>query len=368
MKSVMRIRRRCGNLISVTRIRPAAGGFARFLLLGWALTPLLYSQSVSVASPPLAPAGQPGFESPTRQNAFCGSRVFNLSYSLFPAAQAPVVCDGAWPLLPPPHVWGDSAEGNLFATTMGGFLGNAPVPGEEGWGAGALRLTEIRGIGQSTSSQSQSTAQSGQSSAKSTQSSATKGSPGHIFWIEPAFKVDYLKNVKPLTPKQKFTEWARAAYDPLGLTASVAEAAIEYSPRDGFCGYGNGFGGYAKCFGSAQLDANISGFFGDFVFAVVMHQDPRYFAMGQGPFGRRLLYAVSRVFITRTDSGGTAINYSALSGTVLAAAASNLYYPSQDRGFGHSMSRVAWDLGYTALFNAAAEFWPNIHRALHRTF
>jgi len=36
---------------------------------------------------------------------------------------------------------------------------------------------------------------------------------------------------------------------------------------------------------------------------------------------------------------------------------------------GHiTMSRVALDLGNTALYNAAAEFWPDIHRKLHRIF
>jgi hypothetical protein len=198
------------------------------------------------------------------------------------------------------------------------------------------------------------------------QSSAQTGSPGHIYWIVPAFKVDYLKNVKPLTSREKFDEWARGAYDPIGLAASAGESALEHSPRDGFCGYGHGLGSYAKCYGSAELDANISSFFGDFIFPVIAHQDPRYFGLGHGSFGHRLLYSVSRVFITRTDEGGTAVDYSALAGTVLAAAASNLYYPRQDRGLEHSLTRVAWDLGFTALFNTSAEFWPNIKHEVDR--
>lgn len=193
-------------------------------------------------------------------------------------------------------------------------------------------------------------------------------SPGHIFWIIPAFKVEYGKNVPPLTARGKFDEWARAAYDPLGLAAGGTEAALEHSRRDGFCGYGPGAAGYGKCFGSALLDANVSSFTGDFLFPVLFHQDPRYFALGKGSAGGRIAYAISRVFITRTDSGGTTIDSAALLGTVFAAALSNLYYPQQDRGFGLTMSRIAWDLGDTAAFNVAAEFWPAIHRQIKRVF
>lgn len=194
------------------------------------------------------------------------------------------------------------------------------------------------------------------------------GSPRHIFWVVPAFNVDYANNFHPLTPKEKFLEWARGAYDPLGLAAGAFEAGTEYSPTSGFCDYGQGWSGYGECFGSAELDANVSSFFGDFVFTVLMHQDPRYFRLGHGSFGRRLWYAISRVWLTHSDSGHIVFYSSALSGTVLAAAVSNLYYPQQERGFSLTLSRIGWDLGDTALYNAAAEFWPDIKQRLYHTF
>lgn len=208
----------------------------------------------------------------------------------------------------------------------------------------------------------------GQSASQDEKSSAQEGSPGHILWVVPAFRVDYLKNIQPLTPRQKFSEWARSAYDPLGFIGAGIESAAEYSPRNGFCGYGRGLLNYGECFGSAELDGDLSGFFGNFLFDVIMHQDPRYFALGHGPTSQRIRYAVSRVFITRTDSGETAVNYSALAGTVLAAAASNLYYPRQNRGVELSVTRVGWALGNTAAFNLAAEFWPAIRRTADRIF
>jgi hypothetical protein len=117
-----------------------------------------------------------------------------------------------------------------------------------------------------------------------------------------------------------------------------------------------------------ELGANISSFFGDYLFPVIMHQDPRYFCRVEGSFGRRMVYAVSRVFITHADSGRTVFFVSSLSGSVLAAAASNLYYPRKERGFGPSLNRMGLDLTDTALFNVAAEFWPDIKRHLGSVF
>ncbi len=192
-----------------------------------------------------------------------------------------------------------------------------------------------------------------------------QGSPGHIFWVVPAFKVNYGKQFTPLTPREKFDEWARAAYNPLGLGVGAFEAGtLEHSSTDGFCGYGKGWGGYGECFGALEFDANVSSFIGDYALTVLLHQDPRYFRLGEGSFGRRVWYAVSRVFVTYNDSGRTVFYSSALSGTVIAAGLSNLYYPQQDRGAGHTLSRIAIDLGNTALYNEAAEFWPDIRHKL----
>ena len=202
-----------------------------------------------------------------------------------------------------------------------------------------------------------------------TQSSAEQGSPKHIFLVVPAFHVTYQKQFKPLTPREKFDEWLQGTYDLRGLGLYAFEAAtLEHSSRDGFCGYGKHWGSYGKCFGSMELGANISSFFGDFLFPVIMHQDPRYFYRGEGSFGKRMLYAVSYVFLTHADSGRTVFFVSALSGSVLAAAASNLYYPRKERGFGPSLHRMGIDLGDTALFNVAAEFWPDIRHKLGRVF
>ncbi|MGE5326437.1 MAG: hypothetical protein ACM3NO_05320 [Deltaproteobacteria bacterium] len=199
--------------------------------------------------------------------------------------------------------------------------------------------------------------------------SALKGSPRHIFLVVPAFHVSYLRTFKPLTPHEKFEEWLAATYDPRGIALFAAEATtLEHSATDGFCGYGKTWGAYGKCFASMEADSDISSFFGDFLFPVMLHQDPRYFRIGEGSFGRRLGYAVSRVVVTHSDSGRTVFYSSALAGTALAGAVSNLYYPAQDRGLGPSLTRAGIDLGNTALFNVSAEFWPDIKKKITNLF
>ena len=286
--------------------------------------------------------------------------------SLFDTARAPFAKQATPPLLggrwqwPAGPVWNRRTPGDFLATTAP--PGDGAAFGKESLWPTADRPWEFPDLGPDRDSAQE------QSQGGTAHVSDNNGSPRHIYWVIPAFNVTYLKHVEPLTPREKFRQWARGAYDPAGLALSAAEAALEHSPEDGFCGYGHHWDAYAKCFGAAELDSNISGFFGDFLFPVIMHHDPRYFGLGPGSAGTvpRFLYAVSRVVVRRTDSGGTAPNYSAFSGTVIAAAASNLYYPRQYRGFDHSLSRVGWDLANTVLYNVAAEFWPDVKRKVHR--
>lgn len=191
-------------------------------------------------------------------------------------------------------------------------------------------------------------------------------SSSHMYWVIPAYKVDFNGKFQPLTPKEKFNEWAQGTYDPLGIGVSAFEAGtLEYSSSDGFCGYGHGWGGYGQCLGSLELDGAVSSFIGDYLLTVAWHQDPRYFRLGKGSFGRRLFYSISRVFVTFNDQGHNVFYSSALTGTFAAAAISNLYYPPQDVGVEPTISRAGLDLGNTAIYNAAAEFWPDIHRHIH---
>lgn len=190
--------------------------------------------------------------------------------------------------------------------------------------------------------------------------------PSHVFGVIPSNNVVYQKSAPPLTSKQKLHIVVRNAYDPLGLASGVAKVLIfqRQGGDQGYCGYGPGWGGFGKCYAAALVDDNTSNFIGSYALASWFHQDPRYFRSGEGGVGARVVYALRRLVVTRSDRGGSVFNSSQLLGTFSSAALSNLYYPHSQRGLGPSLGRAGIDLASSAAFNLAAEFWPDIRHHL----
>jgi hypothetical protein len=51
-------------------------------------------------------------------------------------------------------------------------------------------------------------------------------------------------------------------------------------------------------------------------------------------------------------------------GAVAAGSVSNAYYPTEDRGFGLTMSRAGISILYGSLGGLENEFWPDIYRKI----
>jgi hypothetical protein len=130
--------------------------------------------------------------------------------------------------------------------------------------------------------------------------------------------------------------------------------------------FGQGIEGYASRFGTTYADFAIENMMTEGIFPTLLHQDPRYFRRREGTGRSRLGYAMSRLFITRTDSGRNQFNYSEVVGGATSLAISNAYYPDS-RSVGNNMSRYAVQLGFDAASNVLKEFWPDLKRKLpHR--
>jgi hypothetical protein len=93
--------------------------------------------------------------------------------------------------------------------------------------------------------------------------------------------------------------------------------------------------------------------------------DPRYFRRGVGTSRSRVIYALSRLFITRSDSGNTQFNYSEIVGAATSVAISNAYYPD-GRTVGNNVGRYSEQLAFDAASNVLKEFWPSLKRKLPR--
>lgn len=176
-----------------------------------------------------------------------------------------------------------------------------------------------------------------------------------VLGIVPNFFTSYVPNPAPLTPKLKMRLTFRTMGDPFILGVAAAVAGLEQQ-EDIYPGYGTGWSGYGKRFGASYADSNISRLFGEGVYPIIFHQDPRYFYKGTGSFGSRLWYAMRSAVISKGDNGRWQPGYAAVLGDFTAAGISNVYHAPQDRSFGITMRDSGILIGGDALENILDEF------------
>jgi hypothetical protein len=177
--------------------------------------------------------------------------------------------------------------------------------------------------------------------------------------------IERASGVPPLTAGQKFRVVARSSFDPVqypyyGFLAGIAQ--MENSEES----YGQGAAGYGKRYGSTFADGTIENFLVGAIFPTLFRQDPRYFELGKGAFVHRTAYSVSRVFLTRSDSGKGQINFSEIVGAGATAGISNAYHPAGDRTVRNTLSVWGTQMGWDAVAFVVKEFWPDIRRKLHK--
>ena len=107
-----------------------------------------------------------------------------------------------------------------------------------------------------------------------------------------------------------------------------------------------------------------SQFLGTFVLASALHQDPRFFVRNDLKLGGSVKYAIRRVFVTRSDSGGQVFNWSGLLGMMGAEGLANLYYPDSYRTAANTFSRFGFDMLGNAGGNLLRQYWPHINHKL----
>jgi hypothetical protein len=97
----------------------------------------------------------------------------------------------------------------------------------------------------------------------------------------------------------------------------------------------------------------------------LLREDPRFYQSGTGTFWRRTGYAISRIFVTRTDSGHEQFNFSEVIGSGLSAGISTYtYHPRADRNLPNAATVWGTLVGYDTLTTVVKEFWPDIRRKL----
>jgi hypothetical protein len=184
-----------------------------------------------------------------------------------------------------------------------------------------------------------------------------------LFWILPTYSVIDSKSAHPLTARGKFRLFVKDKTDPFTIGWVAFNAGLAQTNND-LPGYGQGAAGYGKRFGAGLADETAGGFFGTFLFPSVLHQDPRYYRLGAGPFKRRFGHALIRPVLTHKDSGGRTFNWSGILGSLATSSLSNAYYPEDNRGVGATFSRVAMSLPFSMIDELVNEFGPDLEKKM----
>jgi hypothetical protein len=172
-------------------------------------------------------------------------------------------------------------------------------------------------------------------------------------------------NIPPLTVKQKFKTGAEDAFDTYSIPLAGIVAAISQAKNDDPA-WGQGWGAYGKRYAATYADTVIGSFLTTGVYPSLLHQDPRYFRKGSGGFRNRSWYALTKLFVTRTDAGKPQFNYSGFVGNATAAAISLTYHTRQERNFSSFAGDYATQIAIDAFANQLKEFWPDIRHKLHK--
>jgi hypothetical protein len=166
----------------------------------------------------------------------------------------------------------------------------------------------------------------------------------------------------PITAKQKFTIASKDSFDyPLVLLAGFIAGWGQLTNENP--SFGQGAAGYFRRLGTSYGDQAIGNMMAEGIFPSLFREDPRYFRRGHGSIGSRTYYAINRVFVTRTDSGGRHFNFSEVLGNATSVAISNSYYPD-NRTVGNNVEKLGQQIAIDAASQVLKEFWPDIKRKI----
>jgi hypothetical protein len=194
-----------------------------------------------------------------------------------------------------------------------------------------------------------------------------KQQPKRILGIMPNYRAVSAGAIPPPpTAKEAFKIATQNSFDYsafvfVGITSALAEWT------DAHPQLGAGMPGYGRYYWRGLVDKTDGNYLVVFALPTLLHQDERYYAMGEGGFWKRGIYAATRILITPDYHGHNTFNASDVFGRGAAQAISTTYYPTHDRTAGAIAVKYGWAMGRDALTNVFREFWPDIAtHVLHR--
>jgi hypothetical protein len=203
-----------------------------------------------------------------------------------------------------------------------------------------------------------------------------------LFYALPNFlTLENAGKLPPLTVKQKFKVVALGTFDVVNFPWWGTLAAISQA-ENSEPGYGQGWKAYAKRYGSTAGDSITENFMVGAVLPSILRQDPRFYYSANGGIFKRATYAVSRIVITRGDSGKKQFNFSEVLGAAIAAGiTTNTYHPKgtyvvsytnpheylpSERTLGNTAAVWGTQMGLDSITLVIKEFWPDVRQRMAR--
>ena len=206
------------------------------------------------------------------------------------------------------------------------------------------------------------------SSSDSWPAASTQPKNDRIFEVIPNYRTVENPQLKmqPLTAREKFKLAAEDSFDPYAYVIAGAFAAFAQAQNDPKSWGQESWGPPVKRYLASFADQTDENMMTEAVVPALLKEDPRYFRLGKGSFFKRTGYALSRIWVTRTDAGGTTFNFSEIAGAGISSAISNVYYPPEDRTLSKNLSRWGIQVGEDTFFNLLKEYWPDIRRKVFK--
>jgi len=198
------------------------------------------------------------------------------------------------------------------------------------------------------------------SSSSSADPDSASFDPGHkpIFKHAPHLRLTVYQGevAAPMTVSDKIKGGLKNSVSLFSMTGWLASAGYEQL-TNGSPNYGTDAGAFGQRLGIGAVHGISNGIFSNSLFAPIFHEDPRYYVMGPGhPFLKRLVYATTRVIISRTDSGHSTPNFALFAGNAGGAALTVAYYPAQNTTFGQVTRTFGTSLAGSAFGFIVDEF------------
>jgi hypothetical protein len=170
---------------------------------------------------------------------------------------------------------------------------------------------------------------------------------------------DIAASEKALTPAQKFELFVDNSVSVHIIAWSLTGSAFAQA-ADSPTGFQQGWAGYGERFGASMARYSSGQFFGTFILASALHEDPRFFPEYNLTFKQSIKYSFRCLFISRNDDGQWGKNVSGLVGPLMGEGLANIYWPDRNRTAGDTLFRYGVDLASRAAGNMFRQYWPRL--------